>query len=206
MKTNRATRPGLSLSFVLIGVLFLFLPVLAFFQYRWIGQVSEAERERLVEGLDIASHRLVEDILRQFSNVALSFQLQPTAEADTLEEQLFRKLEHWHTTAPFPEIVRSVYVSTLNSRGELVLNQFGPVFGSLDTTEWPKTMEGLKFRLDRITNFQLANSSGRPFDWRFNTLRDTASDPVDGYAVWVLVPLVRPTDLSVANVQRPLAD
>ena len=102
MKTNRTTRPRLSLSFVLIGVLCLLLPVLAFLQYRWIGQVSAAEHERLEEGLDNAARRFVEDIIREFSDVASNFQFQATTETDSLEAQLFRSLEPGIASPPTP--------------------------------------------------------------------------------------------------------
>ena len=205
MKTNRTTRPRLSLSFVLTGVLCLLLPVLTFLQYRWIGQVSTAERERMEEGLDNAARRFVEDIFWEFSNVASNFQFQATTETDSLEAQLFRSLEHSNSIARYPDIVRSVFVSEFESGGELVLSRFDQEIGSLDTMEWPKSMDDLKLRLDRITDFQRADAYGTPFDSRPSAFRDMASDSGDSDSVWVLVPLVRAADLLIGNIQRTLA-
>jgi signal transduction histidine kinase len=180
--------------------------VLAFLQYRWIGQVSESERERLEEGLDIASRRFVEDIYLEVSSVASGFQVQPATEVVSLEAQLSGSIEHWLTTAADADIVRSVYVSERDSAGELKLSRFDPEFGSLDTVGWPQAMEGLKLRLDRITDLQRPGSSRTPFDSDLNAFRQPVSLSGDRDSVWILVPMVTASDISVGNIQRPLAD
>lgn len=205
MKTNRTTWPGLSLPIALIAVLCVLLPVLAFLQYRWIGQVSESERERLEEGLDIASRRFVEDIYRELSSVASGFQFQPATEALSLETQLSGSIEQRFTTTAYPDIVRSVYVWERDSAGELKLGRFDPEFGSLDTVGWPQAMEGLKLRLDRITDLRRPGSSRTPFDSDLNAFRQPAPLSGDGDSVWILVPMVTASDISVGNIQRPLA-
>ncbi len=167
--------------------------------------MSESERERLEEGLDIATRRFVEDIFREFSDVALSFQLQPTTEAYSLETQLSRSLELWDTTSLDPDILRSVYVSEFDSGGELALSHFDPAFGKLDTVQWPQVLDSLKVRLDRMTGFQLPDSSGTPFDFRFNAFRDSVPVPSETDSIWLLVPLIRAAELSFGSIQRSLA-
>ena len=205
MKTNRTTWPRLSLPIALIGVLCVLLPVLAFLQYRWIGQVSESERERLEEGLDIATRRFVEDIYREFSNVASGFQFQPATEAFSLENQLSRSIEQRVTTAAYPAIIRSVYISELDSAGELKLSRFDPEFGSLVTVQWPQALDGVKVCLDRIKDLQRPGSSRTPFDSDLNAFRQPARLPGDSDSAWLLVPMVTASDISVENIQRPLA-
>ena len=48
-------------SWLLAGVLVLLLGVLAVLQYRWIGEASQAERERLRSGLESSLRRLSRD-------------------------------------------------------------------------------------------------------------------------------------------------
>ena len=155
--------------------------------------------------LSNAARRFVEDIFREFSDVASNFQFQATTETDSLEAQLFRSLERWDSIAAYPDIVRSVFISEFESGGDLVLGRFDQEIGSLDTMEWPKSMDGLKLRLDRITDLQRADSSGTPFDSRLNAFRDVPSVSGDSDSVWVLVPLVRAADLLIGNIQRTLA-
>ena len=51
----------------------ILLPLLAYLQYRWIGQVSAAEQTRLQESLDIATRRFVEDLRNEFTRIAVGF-------------------------------------------------------------------------------------------------------------------------------------
>ena len=53
-------RPRSWISILLIGTLLILLPLLAYLQYRWIGQVSAAEQTRLEESLDMARRRFVD--------------------------------------------------------------------------------------------------------------------------------------------------
>ena len=48
-------------SVLLVGLLLILLPTLAILQYRWIGEVSAAERERMESGLRAASDRFASD-------------------------------------------------------------------------------------------------------------------------------------------------
>ncbi len=204
MKTIRNTRSGLTLSIVLIGVLCVLLPTLAYLQYRWIGQVSESERERLEEGLDTARRRFEEEIFRMFSGLASNYWFQPTPEGSNLESQLARSLEQWETTAPYPEIARSAYVSEIDPGGELALFWFNPEFERLEHTEWPASLNSLKARIGELTNVQWPDPVGTRFDIRPAAPRDQAATPNDTDSIWVLIPRLRAPEFRQTTRRPPL--
>ena len=68
-------------SIVMIAILAVLLPLLAVVQYRWIGQVSEAERERFQYNLDLATERFGQDLFREFYRILFSFRLLPAGES-----------------------------------------------------------------------------------------------------------------------------
>ena len=51
---------------VLTGLLVVILPVLAYMQYRWVGQVSEGERERMQRNLETAADQFRADFDGEF--------------------------------------------------------------------------------------------------------------------------------------------
>ena len=202
MKSIQAIRSRLPLSFILVGGLCLLLPVLAFLQYQWIGQISESERERLEEGLDASTRRFVDDIVGEFSSIALSFQTQPPTETFPLEDQLARNLNRWNRTAPYPSIIKSVYVSTPDADGELNLLRFDPESGTLVTIPWSEATEPLKERLGQLTDFSRAR-----FDFRRNSAPDRAR--ISGNQIsenndsaWILAPMIAAIDLWEGNIDR----
>ena len=51
------------------------LAVLAVLQYRWLGQVSQAERQRMHETMTARAQSLANDIDREISRLYLTFQI-----------------------------------------------------------------------------------------------------------------------------------
>ena len=62
-------------SLILVGLLLVLLPALAILQYRWIGEVSAAERDRLESSLRVASDQFAMEFEAEFSRLANAFQL-----------------------------------------------------------------------------------------------------------------------------------
>jgi hypothetical protein len=60
---------------MLVAGLLVLLSVLAFLQYRWLGQISDGERERLARSLQTETARFAEDFNREMQNAYFNFQL-----------------------------------------------------------------------------------------------------------------------------------
>src|SRR5215475_9658400 len=96
-------------SFILVGLLLILLPLLAVFQYRWIGEVSAAERERLASSLRIASDRFALDFDSELSRLANAFQIRDGM-PDTAEP-LVERYQSWSDGNAYARIVRAIYVA-----------------------------------------------------------------------------------------------
>ena len=130
MKTLGSIRRRPWSSIVLIGVLVILLPLLAFLQYRWIGQVSESERERMGENLDIAMNRFVEELFREFSDISATFQ--PSLETkEPLWKQKLR--ETWSIGTPDRDTQNWSRLSTSRPRRR----KASPVYGFLTLLQIP---------------------------------------------------------------------
>src|SRR5262249_20437134 len=95
-------------SLISVGLLLILLPVLAVFQYRWIGEVSAAERERLSSSLRMASDRFAADFDAELSRLANAFQMRDGF-PDTAEP-LLERYQSWSEGNTYARIVRSIYV------------------------------------------------------------------------------------------------
>src|SRR5215468_11285243 len=87
------------------------LPLLAYLQYRWQGQVSQALRAQLQEQMRRAAGQFAEDFDREIGRIYTTFQtsLPEAKTAESRAEQLrlrFSELySHWAETAPYPKLV-----------------------------------------------------------------------------------------------------
>src|SRR5574342_37881 len=95
-------------SVFLVGLLLILLPALAVLQYRWIGEVSAAERERLQNSLSVASDRFAMDFDAELSRVAGAFQIR-----DGVPDTAFPIMERyqaWLESTPYSRLIRNIYL------------------------------------------------------------------------------------------------
>jgi hypothetical protein len=57
----------------IVAVLLILLGALAGLQYRWLGKISDDERERMQKRLEIDAQRFAEDFNREFKTLILIF-------------------------------------------------------------------------------------------------------------------------------------
>ncbi|MBV9068278.1 MAG: HAMP domain-containing histidine kinase [Acidobacteria bacterium] len=102
MKGSRSAAAAL----IALTVLAAALIVLGHMQYRWIGDLADAERQRMRTGLEFAAHHFSDEFDHELTRMFLAFQLpMPDATAD----HLLRRYDEWAAAARDPKIVRAVY-------------------------------------------------------------------------------------------------
>lgn len=116
------------------------LLILISLQYYWVAQVSNGERERMEANLRIGAARLQEDFDRELARAYLTFQIS----ADTVDardwERYARRYKHWNATAPYPQIVKNVYLVEVNQIGRLRFNEFDRADGMFKPAPWPNQL------------------------------------------------------------------
>jgi len=103
MRAPRGLVPTLA-----VALLVLLLAGTALLQWRWIGELGEAERARRTVELDRAAHRFAEELDRELGGLVGTAAPRPDA------EDLALRLEAWRRTALVPEILAGVYEAGAN--------------------------------------------------------------------------------------------
>ena len=101
-----------------LGIMTLSLVSLAVLQYRWLGSVSEAEKERLEESVSASSENFVADFNRVFAEVREHFRIQVTSADVQLEPLISESYLSWINEGLYPGLVDSVFVLR-SGEGEL---------------------------------------------------------------------------------------
>lgn len=122
----------------LAGILIL----LALLQYRWIGQASEADRERMRISLDRSVAQFILDLHRELFRATLPFRLDPRAASDLHWERYADRYREWIRGAADTELLENVYL--------VAFERGGPRLLELDTergwkpADWPSRLEPLR--------------------------------------------------------------
>jgi len=127
--------------------LLLLLAALATLQYRWIGRVSDLERQRMRANLMSAGSHFTEDFDRELTRAFLTFH--PEA-GGTTEEGLERAAsgwDRWRDQAPWPDLIQDVFVARRKAGGALELARLDPQTRRFDPVPWPAGFDGPRQRL-----------------------------------------------------------
>jgi signal transduction histidine kinase len=122
---------------VLVGL----LAALATLQYRWLGQVSEADAARLRAGALSRAEQFARDFDREATLAFLWLQV-PAGAARAQEVPAFAdRHARWQRTAAFPGLVRDVWLV----EGE-TLFRFVPAARAFERADWPSALAPLRSR------------------------------------------------------------
>jgi signal transduction histidine kinase len=158
--------PILSLGVLLaLSVILLLLAVL---QYRWSGQVSEAERERMQKGLNTAARQFQEEFYREIARVCATFQMEPEEFSRANGNQYAQRYEDWTRTATHPQLVANLFLWKPARDGDSQLLRLDKASMQFEPVEWPPRFEELRRRLvesERLDSRRPGGSDVPPFGW-----------------------------------------
>jgi len=136
------------LSWGFVGALLILCGILGFLQYRWIGQVSLAERDRLGKSLQATLDGLSQDF---DAEIAAAYRaLTPPGsqmETDSVEAGLQARYQQWAQTARHAGIIRRVAVARSRA-GSAALRMLDPQKGVFQAADWSPGWRALKTRME----------------------------------------------------------
>ena len=134
-------RGGSRLPLILVAAALLALIVLlATLQYRWLGQISEAERDRMRSSSSARAAEFARDFDRELTRAYLIFQGEPTAPDRDSAGSIAGRYDRWQSSARFPRMIKEFYFAPVGDRGPRLLEQFDPRTRRLEPIAWPPSM------------------------------------------------------------------
>jgi signal transduction histidine kinase len=133
--------PGITILLVAIAVL---LPLLALLQYRWLGQLSEAEGERMQSLLRSAATQFTQAFDAEIARAYTVFQRAKKTELEKLSDDYAQRFEEWKATATHPQLARELFVVSTDESGSPRLWRFNQTERRLEPSEWPPNLSGLR--------------------------------------------------------------
>ncbi|HYE85403.1 MAG TPA: HAMP domain-containing sensor histidine kinase [Vicinamibacterales bacterium] len=95
---------------ILVALVMLLLPALAWMQYQWLGQLSTAERERMQRTLRTAAAQFATEFDTELSRTLVGLQI----DGQMLRDQSFagyaQRYSQWTSSAAEPRLVRDVWL------------------------------------------------------------------------------------------------
>jgi signal transduction histidine kinase len=126
----------------------ILLSILAALQYRWLGEVSDAEKERMQARMRSSAARFAREFDRELTRALAA--LGPGGPPRRDRESYAERRARWRSSALFPDLVRAVFVALPGDDRGLRLFRVEEDSGGLAPAAWPQELAGLRSRLEGL--------------------------------------------------------
>lgn len=124
---------------LLTSALLILLPALAVLQYRWVGQLSDAERERMQRTLRVAAFQFRESFDGEIVRAVIGLRVDATTAQEGAWYRYADRYETWADSADHPGLVGNVYLVDADA-STLRLRRWNRATMSFDAVGWPDTL------------------------------------------------------------------
>ena len=135
------------ISLIVGGVLVVLLPLLAALQYRWLGQVSEGEREQMKAGLQTTARRISEDFDQELTRAFISYLSASDKLSD--ESSFAERHQRWLDTGHDAKLVKAVFLASTKDTEALTLRQYDAGQNQFLPQAWPEELSSLQTVLEQ---------------------------------------------------------
>jgi signal transduction histidine kinase len=143
-------------------VLLVLLPTLAVLQYRWVGQVSEAERDRMQTHVRNSAVQFRDTLDGELARAVINLQVGAATARDGFSDRYTDRYDAWLATAAHPQVVAGVFLVDADEQG-VQIRHWNPTAHAFEVTAWPAPLE--PFRQQFEQDFA-ALRAGRAIDRR----------------------------------------
>ena len=113
------------------AILLVLLAVLATLQYRWLGEVRDAERERMRASLRARASEFTQEFDGELTRTYLAFQVGSEQLDGDAAAVLADAYARWQSTTRIPGLVRAVYLAEGKTLDSAQLRQLEPAARTL---------------------------------------------------------------------------
>jgi signal transduction histidine kinase len=123
-------------------VLLVALGVLGTLQYRWLGSVSEAERERMRTSLRARATELGQEVNGELTRIYAAFRADTAGLDAEPAKAIANAYTRWRDSAQHPDLVKAIYLVE-GGDASAQPRRFDAASGFLVPTEWPPELKGV---------------------------------------------------------------
>jgi signal transduction histidine kinase len=121
-----------------IAVMTAIVITLGVVQYRWAGQISQTEQQRLQSALETSVRNFSQDFSYDFQQLCESFQLEMAGPAATLDTRLLQRYGSWSRASATPNLVAGVHIWRADSAHAQSLASYDETSRSFRERPWPE--------------------------------------------------------------------
>ncbi len=140
-------RSGVELIAILVMV--AVVSILAVYQYRWTGEISQTEQARLKASLATSVENFDQEFSYDFQRLCESFEMPPETQPAGLESRVARQYAKWSSSSPLAGFVAGLSIWKTGATGAPHLETWNASDNRFHDAAWPAKFESLRQFLTR---------------------------------------------------------
>jgi signal transduction histidine kinase len=121
---------------------------LAVLQYRWTGEISRSEQQRLKANMATSVRGFDQEFSYDFERLCEAFEINPEVPAASLENFVLRQQSDWERVASRPALLAGLHIWKLEE-GHASFESFEPIEKRFIPAPWPERLGSLRPYLER---------------------------------------------------------
>jgi signal transduction histidine kinase len=117
---------------------------LAALQFRWLGQVSDAERDRMRASVQARAAQIAEAFDREVTRAYVAIQIDPDTFQRKDWSRYAARVDAWRRSTAFPGIVGGILFAERSADGAVVQMRFDDSTKTFEPAQWPQRAEPLR--------------------------------------------------------------
>jgi signal transduction histidine kinase len=123
------------------AALLVLLPMLAVLQYRWVGQVSQADRERMQTHVRNAAMQFRDALDGEIARAVLNLQVGTATARDGFSDRYSDRYDAWLATSAHPQVVANVFLLDADADDtQLTLRRWNQATHLFEPADWPEVL------------------------------------------------------------------
>jgi two-component system sensor histidine kinase SenX3 len=135
--------------FVIAAALLGLIVLLATLQYKWLGRISDAERDRMKATLNTRASGFAGDFDSELTRAYLLFQIEPVQDGANAASHVAARYDRWQGTARYPRMIKDLYLLSGDAGEDAPVQRFNQGTRLLEPAEWPESMRELRGELQK---------------------------------------------------------
>lgn len=163
MKLQRTLLKLISSSqFMVTAVMLSLLPLLAYLQYHWLGELSASQSEQMKTHLQSVAAHFSQDFDQEIARAYAAFVLSQDMRSDDRLSDYAACYQRWSKSSTYPGLIKAVYLALTDEEKQLTLYALDRQDLKFASSDWPQEMLALRGQLEEQASRPLSAAQPPP--------------------------------------------
>jgi signal transduction histidine kinase len=139
-----------SSQFIVTALMLLLLPLLAIFQYQWLGELRASKSEQMKTHIQSVATRFAQEFDQEITRTYVAFMPFQEMKSEEKLKAYVSSFDSWSKSTAYPGLVKTVFLALTDDDRQLRLHELDREAREFEIRDWPQRMTTLRHQLEEL--------------------------------------------------------